>query len=119
MYTGSVAASEFDWSKVTDFVSSATYFHLGLGSFWGSAEAKFDDLMIYDRALSAEDVAGLYSILSRVNSFDDGSFATGIDSEIADIPAEAPKGIFDLMGRKVLAPEKGIYIVDGVKTCFK
>lgn len=119
MYTGSVAASEFDWSKVTDFVSSATYFHLGLGSFWGSAEAKFDDLMIYDRALSGEDVAGLYSILSRVNSFDDGSFATGIDSEIADIPAEAPKGIFDLMGRKVLAPEKGIYIVDGVKTCFK
>lgn len=119
MYTGSVAASEFDWSMVTDFVSSATYFQLGLGSFWGSAEAKFDDLMIYDRALSADDVAGLYALLNRVNSFDDGSFATGIDSEIADIPDDAPKGIFDLMGRRVVVPGKGIYIVNGKKSMFR
>lgn len=118
-YTGSVDANEFDWSMVTDFVSSATYFHLGLGSFWGSAEACFDDLMIYNRALSAEDVAGLYTLLNRVNPYDDGSFATGIDSEIADIPANAPQGIFDLMGRKVLMPEKGVYIVNGKKTLFK
>ena len=118
-YTGSVDASEFDWSLVTDFVSSATYFYLGLGSFWGSAEAKFDDLMIYNRALSVDDVAGLYTLLNRVNSFDDGSFATGIDNEIADIPVAASRGIFDLMGRRVVVPGKGIYIVDGKKTMFR
>lgn len=115
-YTGSVAtASAFDHSKVMDFVTSSDYFFLGSGSFWGSAPAKFDDLMIYNRALTASDVSGLYKSLTRSNDFTNG---------IETMPSaaqtlSAPDAIYDLMGRKVTAPAKGIYIVNGKKVLFK
>jgi arabinan endo-1,5-alpha-L-arabinosidase len=68
-YRGSVEKNEFDRSLVTKFASSAKYFYLGLGSFWGSADACFDDLAIYSRELEAADVRGLYTLFNRVNSF--------------------------------------------------
>lgn len=121
-YTGSVSEKEFDWSRVTDFASSAQYFYLGLGSFWGSAEAYFDDLMIYNRALTDDDVSSLYTLLNRVSPFSDGT-VTSIDApeaEVADLsPATAPQGIFDLTGRRVQIPAKGIYIVNGKKVWIK
>ena len=118
-YTGSVEQSEFDWSKVIDFVTSAAYFNLGLGSFWGSAEAKFDDLIIYNRELSADDVASLYTELTRVNPFNAGTI-TGVEDIVAEEPAsQTVQGIYDLMGRRVEVPSKGIYIVNGKKVLFK
>ena len=118
-YTGSVEQGEFDWSKVTAFVTSAAYFNLGLGSFWGSAEAKFDDLLIYNRELSADDVASLYTELTRVNPFNAGTI-TGVEDIVAEEPAsQTVQGIYDLMGRRVEVPSKGIYIVNGKKVLFK
>ena len=123
VYAGSADKAEFDRQKVLDFVTSAQYFYLGLGSFWGSAEACFDDLIIYNRELATTDVKGLNTMLNRVNAFNDGT-VVGIDG-IEDDPASATAadaakaGIYDLMGRKVEAPGKGLYIVDGKKVWFK
>ncbi len=117
-YTGSVAEAEFDRSLVTNFVSEASYFYLGNGSFWGSAEADYDDLLIYDRELTADDVKGLYTALTRVNAFNSGTI-TGIDEVAIEEQTAAPEGIYDLMGRKVSVPGKGIYIVNGKKTLFR
>lgn len=120
-YTGSVSAADFDRSLVLDFVKSAKYFYLGLGSFWGSAESYFDDLMIYNRELSADDVAGLNTLLNRVNPFNDGT-AVGIDDVLAEdydhATPVAKQGVYDLMGRQVTTPKKGIYIVNGKKVLF-
>ena len=117
-YTGSAEAGSFDRSLVLEFVTSAKYFYLGLGSFWGSADAYFDDLMIYNRELSADDVKGLNTLLNRVNVFDTGT-AVGIDEIVADRPgALRQQGIYDLMGRRVTVPGKGIYIVNGKKVLF-
>lgn len=118
-YTGSVDEKVFDRTLVTDFVATAAYFYLGAGGFWGSAEAEFDDLMIYNRELSSDDVASLYTELTRVNALDSGTI-TGIDNVVAEESAAgAPQGIFDLTGRRVGAPSKGIYIVNGKKVLFK
>lgn len=68
-YNGSATKDAFDRSKVIDFVKSTPYFYLGLGSFWGSADACFDDLMIYDRELTADDVKSLNTLLNRVSDF--------------------------------------------------
>ncbi|MBQ9363632.1 MAG: hypothetical protein IJT97_09490, partial [Bacteroidaceae bacterium] len=68
-YTGSANKDEFDRTLVTRFASTAKYFCLGLGSFWGSADACFDDLMIYNRELTATDVRSLNTLLNRVNDF--------------------------------------------------
>ncbi len=117
VYAGSETKDEFNRDLVLDFVKSATYFYLGFGSFWGSAEACFDDLLIYNRELSSDDVRGLNTLLNRVNPFSEGTIV-GIDELAA--PAGAPetvarKGVFDLMGRPVQRPAKGMYIIDGKK----
>ncbi|MCH5175456.1 MAG: family 43 glycosylhydrolase [Prevotellaceae bacterium] len=121
-YTGSTSAADFNRDLVLDFVTTARYFYLGLGSFWGSADACFDDLMIYNRELTATDVKGLSNTLNRVNAFNDGTLV-GIgtvtpDGETEPLPA-ARQGIFDLHGRQVAVPGKGIYIVNGKKVLFK
>lgn len=120
VYTGSADESQFDRTLVLDFVTSAKYFYLGQGSFWGSADACFDDLMIYNRALTADDVKGLATLLNRVNPFNDGTIV-GIEQLPSDAhPSQsARQGIFDLTGRKVAIPGKGLYVVDGKKVLFK
>lgn len=125
-YNGSTDFASFDKDKVLNFIKTAQYFYLGNGSFWGSAEAYFDDLMIYNRELSSTEVRALYNTLNRVNSFDDGSYAeevVGIENvtmdDIVSNPQTAKQGIYDVMGRKVAVPGKGLYIVNGKKVYFK
>ena len=114
-WAGSATATEFDRSLVVDFVKSATYLYLGMGSFWGSADAYFDDLMVYSRELEAVDVKGLYTMLNRVNDF--SPEAVSIDEVFSDVEntSRSSRGIYDLMGRKVDVPRKGMYIMNGKK----
>lgn len=118
-YAGSSSKiSEFNKQLVIDFVTSADYFYLGLGSFWGSAEASFDDLLIYNRELSSDDVKGLSTVLNRVNDLSpEGVDALSID-QIDDIQP-VRQGIFDLTGRKVEKTSNGIYIINGKKVLMK
>ena len=69
-----------------------------------------------------DDVKGLSTLLNRVNAFDE-SGTVGIDDiEVAETDNAVPvakRGIYDLYGRKVTVPGKGIYIVNGKKILFK
>jgi arabinan endo-1,5-alpha-L-arabinosidase len=114
------AAEAFDYSKVLDWLSSANYFYLGMGSFWGSAPAEFDDILIYNRALTQEDITGLNTMENRDYNFASGHYTpTGIFSLEEEEPAvkkPVDGRIYDLNGRILNAtPRKGIYIQDGKK----
>lgn len=54
-------AATFDYSHIINLLNSADKFYLGYGSWWGSAPLLFDDLMIYNRVLSASDILELYN----------------------------------------------------------
>lgn len=116
-YTGSAEADTFDRSRVIDFVKSTNHFYLGLGSFWGSADASFDDLMIYSRALSADDVKGLYTRLTRVNIFSDGTIV-GVDDTPAPFLPSAGR-TYTLGGLHSPFPAGNIIIKDGKKVLNK
>lgn len=120
-YTGSETAANFNRDLVLNHVATTKYFYLGLGSFWGSADAYFDDLMIYNRELTADDVKGLSTMLNRINTFNDGTVSIGtVIADDEDVPLPTVKqGIFDLHGRQVAVPGKGVYIVNGKKILFK
>lgn len=110
---GNVAA-DFDYSLVLKTLSTASYFNIGYGNGIATAEADYDDLIIYDRALSKDDVELLYSKATRVTDF--ASDATGIEDVMAEGGVTVMDGIYDLSGRKLdvrSASElrRGIYVV--------
>lgn len=115
VWNGSSDAASFDRSKVLDFVKNAKYFYLGLGSFWGSADACFDDLLIYNRELTSDDVKGLSTMLNCVNDL--RPVAVSID-EIKTEGNARSKVVYDIHGRRVTSPSKGIYIIDGKKVKY-
>ena len=57
-----------NWQALLDQISAADNLYLGYGSFWGSAPVQYDDLLLYDRALTAGDVAHLYQHLQKGGS---------------------------------------------------
>lgn len=108
-------------SAIIQKVCELKYFFLGNGSFWGSADACFDDVMIYNRELSATDVRCLNTMSNRVTDFTKGENGTGIegitsDEMMATSTSTQHAGTFDLYGRKVNGKTaRGIYIVNGKK----
>lgn len=118
--SSAASAEDFDYSKVLDWMSSAEYFYFGLGSFWGSTPAEFDDLLIYNRALTQEDITGLNIMENRDYNFALGHYTpTGIfllDEEKSVEKHPVDDRIYDLNGRILNAvPRKGIYIQEGKK----
>ena len=117
--TGSVAKN-FDYAGVLNFLRKAPYLYLGYGSFWGSADVMVDDLLVYDRELTATDVRALNTMSNRVTDFTLGIGGTGLnDVPATPAPTRSTEGIYDLTGRPVTHPKKGIYIVNGKKTVYK
>ncbi len=105
---------EFDFNKMIDHIATCANFYLGYGSGKGTAEADYDDLLIYDRVLSATDIKGLKTTTNKVYDF--YSEAVGIDSPTTDMDTAVRKGIYDLSGRRLQTePEHGFYIMDGKK----
>ena len=101
-------------------VAAMRYFYLGMGSFWGSADCYIDDVMIYNRELTATDVRALNTMENRVTDFTVGEGGTGIEFLFEDeTETTVPKGVFDLSGRRVEKPVKGLYIRDGKKILIK
>lgn len=108
----------FDHNLIVDLIQSSSYFYLGYGSFWGSADVCFDDLILYNRELSSSDIRALNKYANRVYDYAAANGATGID----DIKADKEEGnntIYDIKGRVVNNPENGIYIINGTKKYIK
>ena len=75
---------DFDYGHIVDLLASADQFYLGRGSFWGSAPAAFDDVIVYNRPLSADEVHSLYMMECR-----HFNFASIKDLLPADVPGDA------------------------------
>lgn len=59
------ASGNINHAAVLNHISSSDHLYLGYGSFWGSTPAMFDDLLVWNRALSDYDVMRLY--LAEIN----------------------------------------------------
>ena len=108
--------SAFDYNAIVDLIASSPMLYLGNGSFWGSPDASFDDVIVYDRAFTrSTEATALYQMMDRVFSF--ASLTNGIGATLMNND-EIIKDVYDLQGRKVLptALKKGIYIINGKKT---
>lgn len=116
--SGVTKVKELPIANVVAKVASMRYFYLGLGSFWGSADCYFDDVMIYNREMSASDVRALNTMANRVTDFSKGT-GTGIQTIMSAGQESAPSGIYDLQGRRVANPSRGLYIVNGKKILIK
>lgn len=102
-----------DYNLIVDHISKATDMYMGFGSFWGSLNASYDELLVYDRVLTADDVMGLY-----VKSVTNGNFASGLQPVV--IQPESDGRIYNLNGQLVGGtPCKGIYIVGGKKQVIR
>ncbi len=111
------SASTFDYSLMLSHLAACSTFCLGKGSFWGSPDALFDDVILYDRALSGTEVIGLTSMASRVYDFRVLD-PTGIESLSADAVSTGTV-LYDLQGRRVHRPQRGLYVKDGRKVFVK
>lgn len=104
----------FDYNLVVDFIQSCPYFYLGYGSFWGTADVRIDDVMIYDRELPRTTVAVLNRLCNCVTDFTKGEGGTDVPTISVQEQVEED-AVYDLSGRRVLNPGKGVYIVGGKK----
>lgn len=106
----------FDYNEIVDFIKQCPDLYFGYGSFWGSANICYDDLLIYDRALSATEILTLKNLYNRVTDFANKQ-TSGIDDVfITEQPGAFDNAVYDLMGRKVQIMQKGrIYIKNGKK----
>ena len=102
----------FDYNLILDLMASSDELWLGKGSFWGSADIRFDDVIIHDRVLSLLEIMGLQQMTDRSNI--DG-ITDGIQP-VANSQQLTPNTQYhDLMGRRVENPRKGLYIIKGRK----
>jgi arabinan endo-1,5-alpha-L-arabinosidase len=82
---------DFEYGRIVDLLANADEFYLGRGSFWGSAKALFDDVIVYNRPLSADEAHSLY--LMEFRHFD---FASLKDLLPAPVPGDTNgNGIID------------------------
>ena len=116
--TGATTTKSLPVSDVLTKVTSMNYFFLGQGSFWGSADCYIDDLMIYNRELSAADVRALNTMANRVTDFTVGEGGTSIPS-VATVAQQKGMAVYDMQGRRISNPTHGLYIKDGRKILIK
>ena len=102
------------YKQLVDFMATCDQLYLGNGSFWGSADARFDDLVVYDRELSLMEVMALYQMTNRAESSYETLGIGQLSSERSKT-ATANDAVYDLMGRKVETLKPGLYIRNGKK----
>lgn len=109
----------FNYNEIADFITKCPDMYFGYGSFWGSADICYDDLLVYNRVLSSTEVLKLKNMYNRVANFANKE-TSGIEDVHISTPAPADNVIYDLMGRKVMTPMKGrLYIRNGKKFIAK
>lgn len=115
---GVTKVKELSYTDLLETVKSVKYFYLGLGSFWGSADCYFDDVMLYSRELPAADVRALNTMANRVADFTPAGAETGIEG-LTLSPSKGDGSIYNLAGQRVAKAQKGIFIVNGKKIFVK
>ncbi|MCR5270039.1 MAG: family 43 glycosylhydrolase [Prevotella sp.] len=116
--------ADFDYNIVLNHLSACQYLYLGNGGYWGTPDACYDDLLVYDRSLSFAEVLALNTMENRV--FD---FWTLNPTGIADMTqqqATPATVVYDLQGRAIKNGKSldsnlpcGIYLVNGRKVVVK
>ena len=115
--TDVTAKGGFNYDLIVNHLAACDQLFLGNGSFWGSADACFDDFIVYDRAISLLEMMSLNQMMDRA----DKSYETdGID-ELAAQPREQQNDnvVYDLSGRRVQVLKPGLYIKNGKKFFVK
>ena len=107
-----VKTTAFDYNLIIEHIVECSKLTLGYGSFWGSPDVCFDDLIIHDRILSRQEMSALRQMMSRV--YDIGE-AVNIEEIHRDVTRQSSAGVYDLSGRQVTNPAQGIYIHNGKK----
>ena len=107
-----------DFNLILDHIPACRNFYFGYGTKFGSADICIDDLMMYNRILSYEDVSALYQMETRVFDFDE-MITNDIEIPAISNRQYVQQGIFNLQGQRVSNPNKGIYIVNGKKQIFR
>ncbi len=111
---GITSQASFDRARLLSHLSASSDFYFGYGSFWGSLNADYDDLSIYNRALTADDVKALYQAECSGEPI-----ITGI-AGLRVTPTPADNSVYDLQGRKMTGTLKpGLYIRNGRKVFIK
>ena len=59
----------FDYNAVVDHLAQSEEFYLGRGSFWGSPDACFDDIIVYNHPLSLTQIMALRNMQNRLFDF--------------------------------------------------
>ena len=124
--TAAQAAKLFNYQYLLSMVSNASYFSFAHGDANnGSAAARFDDLLVYNRALTLTDVQGLQTLCNRTTDF------TPEGVGIEDVKSEEVKSekwddaVYDLSGRIVHRTSshgtlpRGLYIINGRKVMVR
>ena len=114
----------FDYNLIVDHLTASPELYLGNGSFWGSPDARFDDVMVYDRVLSLSEVLALNQMINRATDY--SALTGGIELVMGD-NNKVNHQVYDLSGRKVdvgnatsrSSLKKGLYIKDGKKFLVK
>ena len=123
--TAAAAAKLFDYTHVTAMAKASGYFQLGHGDAnYGSAAARFDDLFIYGRALSLNEVKGLNSLVNRVTDFSPEAVGIeGLSPDPSPVREGRAEAWYTLDGRKIANGQKpsakGLYIINGRKVLVK
>lgn len=102
------------YSTALTFLRSADVMQLGTGSFWGSADCFIDDLLVYKRALTADDVKLLTIMAGRTGT--DFTYDGISDCSPGESRRTTVGGTFDMSGRRVAEGTvltRGIYVVNG------
>ena len=108
--------ADVDFTLFLRFMQECPNFYLGYGSFWSSADMHIDDLMLYNRVLTSQELRGLYTLANRVYDFA-GDLTDAIEIVENGRRPASNTSTYDLSGRK-MAPaslKKGVYISNGKK----
>lgn len=117
--TDITSRTQFDYNEFVDFVAACPNMYIGYGSFWGSAEASFDDLLVFNRVLTRTDVRALNMAENRVHDFT----PTGISTIATTSHATTSHKVYNLQGQCVGTSlsglQPGVYIQGGRKYVVK
>lgn len=107
--------NSFDYNLIVDHIIDCPQLTLGYGSFWGSPNVNIDDFVLHNRVLSRSEINALKQIMNRVYDISSG-INTGIHSHATTYTENF---LYDLTGRHVARPSRGIYIQDRKKVVVR